>query len=169
MVRIEAQEKSNANQGALKKNKKTKTYRLDSDPALYRNIEGASERGSHNSATLSRNAPSRIASLSGRYRRSLLAGRALRNEGPFWMCRAAEKRRVVRREQSQHLSPSDPALAPTSLMAGPGMWPLIAGGRQHQRKAQSGQRLYIANVPRTSMHCMSTCVHMERRRDKQNR
>lgn len=80
MERIKLQEKSNANRGALKK--KT-TYRLDSDPARYRNTEAASERGSHNSATLSRNAPSRITSLSGRYRRSLLAGRALRNEGPF--------------------------------------------------------------------------------------
>lgn len=35
---------------------------------------------------------------------------------------------VVRGEQSRRLSPSDPALAPASLMAGPGMWALITKG-----------------------------------------
>ncbi len=86
--------------------------------------------------------------------------------GTAWKCRAAhlaEKRRVVHGEQSQHLSPSDPALAPTLLMASPGMWPPIAGGRQtgerqHQRKAQSSQRLYIINISATSMYCIFTSV-----------
>lgn len=72
----------------------------------------------------------------------------LRNEGLFGSAvpHSLQNRRVVHGEQSQHLSPSDPALAPTSLMARLGMWAPIAGGRQtgerqHQRKAQRRQRI----------------------------
>lgn len=66
--------------------------------------------------------------------------------GTAWKRRAAEKRGVVRGEQSQYLSPSDPVLAPTSLRATAGMWPLIAwGGRQqtgHCRPLRDNRALF---------------------------
>lgn len=52
----------------------------------------------------------------------------------------------MHREQSQHLSPSDPALAPTTLMVGRGMWAPMAGGRQiaeTKERHRAGKELHV--------------------------
>lgn len=75
-------------------------------------------------------------------------------------------RHAVRREQSEHWkpppppppTPHDPALAPASLMVGPGMWPLI-GGRQ---AASEGKIVRRQNVfrPDKCQQYVHTSAHM---------